>query len=101
MHNIDIRLQEIKLQQRITELDIKQHGPAIYLSLLSETPKACSIDIYVPSLNSGKGLKLLLDRIKGFFFEFGFTPCKAEQPLGGMELQEKSTKTITGYRKPV
>ena len=68
MHNIDIWLQEIKLQQWITELDIKQHGPAIYLSLLSETPKACSIDIYVPSLNSGNDLKLLLYRIKGFFF---------------------------------
>ena len=24
-----------------------------------------------------------------FFFELGFTPCKAEQPLRGMELQEK------------
>ena len=24
-----------------------------------------------------------------FFFKLGFTPCKDEQPLGGMELQEK------------
>ena len=23
------------------------------------------------------------------FFKLGFTPCKAEQPLQGMELQEK------------
>ena len=26
------------------------------------------------------------------FFELGFTPCKAEQPLQGMELQEKKHK---------
>ena len=24
-----------------------------------------------------------------FFFKLGFTPCKAEQPLKGMELKEK------------
>ena len=37
-----------------------------------------------------------------FFFKLGFTPCKAEQPLRGIELQEKkSTKKITGYRKSV
>ena len=24
-----------------------------------------------------------------FFFKLGFTPCKAEQPLRGMELQQK------------
>ena len=27
-----------------------------------------------------------------FFFKFGFTPCKAEQPLRGMELQEKEAQ---------
>ena len=27
-----------------------------------------------------------------FFFKLGFTPCKAEQPLRGMELQEKKHK---------
>ena len=26
------------------------------------------------------------------FFKLGFTPCKAEQPLRGMELQEKKHK---------
>ena len=29
----------------------------------------------------------------------GFTPCKAEQPLQGMELQEKVTQKIKAYRK--
>ena len=42
-------------------------------------------------------------RIQVFFFVFfflGFTPCKAKQPLPGMELQErKHEKKITGYRK--
>ena len=33
------------------------------------------------------------------FFKMGFTPCKAEQPLWGMELQEKKYKKITAYRK--
>ena len=32
------------------------------------------------------------------FFKMGFTPCKAEQPLWGMELQEKKHKKITAYR---
>ena len=27
-----------------------------------------------------------------FFKQLGFTPCKAEQPLRGMELQEKKHK---------
>ena len=27
-----------------------------------------------------------------FFLLFGFTPCKAEQPLRGMELQEKEAQ---------
>ena len=27
-----------------------------------------------------------------FFLKLGFTPCKAEQPLQGMELQEKKHK---------
>ena len=27
-----------------------------------------------------------------FFFLLGFTPCKAEEPLQGMELQEKETQ---------
>ena len=30
--------------------------------------------------------------LEHFFFKFGFTPCKAEQPLQGMELQEKETQ---------
>ena len=29
---------------------------------------------------------------KQFFFKLGFTPCKAEQPLQGIELQEKKFK---------
>ena len=33
------------------------------------------------------------------FFKLGFTPCKAEQPLQGMELQEKKHKNIKAYRK--
>ena len=27
-----------------------------------------------------------------FFFKLGFTPCKAEQPLRGMKLQEKEAQ---------
>ena len=39
----------------------------------------------------------------GFFFlKLGFTPCKAEQPLRGKELQEnEAQKKITAYRKSV
>ena len=34
--------------------------------------------------------RALLGRV--FFFKLGFTPCKAEQPLQGMELQEKEAQ---------
>ena len=27
-----------------------------------------------------------------FFFKLGFTPCKAEQSIGGIELQEKEAQ---------
>ena len=36
-----------------------------------------------------------------FYFQLRFTPCKAEQPLQGMELQEKKHKKIRAYRKSV
>ena len=32
-----------------------------------------------------------------YFFQLRFTPCKAEQPLHGMELQEKEAQKA--YRK--
>ena len=32
-------------------------------------------------------------------FALGFTPCKVEQPLEGMELQEKKTLKNKAYRK--
>ena len=32
-------------------------------------------------------------------FKIGFTPCKAEQPQQGMELQKKKHKKIKPYRK--
>ena len=30
--------------------------------------------------------------IKMIFFEFGFRPCRAQQPLKGMQLQEKEAQ---------
>ena len=36
-----------------------------------------------------------------FFFGLGFTPCKAEQTLQGMELLEKEKKKIKAYIKSV
>ena len=38
---------------------------------------------------------------KHFFFQLGFTPCKSEQPLRGMELQEREAQKINAYRKSV
>ena len=35
------------------------------------------------------------------FFKFGFTTCKAEQPLRGMEIQEKEAKNIKACEKSV
>ena len=36
-----------------------------------------------------------------FFLNLGLTPYKAEQPLQGMELQEKEHKKTKAYRKSV
>ena len=35
------------------------------------------------------------------FFKWGFNPFKAEQPLWGMELQEKEVQKDKAYRKSV
>ena len=34
-----------------------------------------------------------------FFFKLLFTPCKAEQPLQGMDLQEKETQKDQGTQE--
>ena len=34
-----------------------------------------------------------------YIFKLGFTPCRTEQPLQGMELQEKEAKKIKACRK--
>ena len=43
-----------------------------------------------------KPLRSILPQMTGFFFffflKFGNTPCRAEQPLQDMELQEKETQ---------
>ena len=37
----------------------------------------------------------LFQILKNFdFFKWGFTPCKAEEPLGPIELQEKKNRKI-------
>ena len=36
--------------------------------------------------------KILQEMLQEFFFKLGFTPCKAEQPFQGMELQEKEAQ---------
>ena len=40
--------------------------------------------------------------MSGFFKKLGFTPCKTDQPLRGMELQEKEAqKGVKAYMKSV
>ena len=50
-------------------------GPILFLIFYND---------FEDSLNFSKSLQ--------FFFKLGFTPCKTEQPLQGMELQEKETQ---------
>ena len=64
LENIDIWLREIELWQWVTELSIKQSGPAIYVSLPSKICQAC-IDISVRSLSSDNGFATSLEKIKG------------------------------------
>ena len=44
---------------------------------------------------------LMMYSICVIFFKLGFTPCKAEQSLRDMELQEKEAKKIEAPRKSV
>ena len=37
--------------------------------------------------------------MESFFFKLGFTPCKAEQLLQDMELQEKEVQKVETCRK--
>ena len=37
-------------------------------------------------------LMQVIKSISFFFFKLGFTPCQAEEPLQGMELEEKKKK---------
>ena len=66
VENIDIWLREIELWQRVTELSIKQQGPAIYLSLPFKIHQEC-IDISVQFLSSDNGLSILLEKIKELY----------------------------------
>ena len=40
-------------------------------------------------VNAGVVFRTLINIYDGTFLKLGFTPCKAEQPLGGMEVQDK------------
>ena len=46
-------------------------------------------------------LEFLIFHVTRYFFELGFTPCKFEQPLQGIELQKKKHKKIKAYKKSV
>ena len=37
-------------------------------------------------------MMITIKTTKTIFLKLGFTPCKAEQPLQGMELQEKEAQ---------
>ena len=54
----------------------------------------CSSVVFLNSLGSNFSLFVivLLDLFFFLFFLLGFTSCKVEQPLQGMELQEKNHK---------
>ena len=39
--------------------------------------------------------------ISSDFFKLAFTPCKAEQPLRDMKLQENEDKKIKAYKKSI
>ena len=53
-----------------------------------------SINYIVSSLGGSIAYTLFLCYLHfyNFFFSLGFTPCKAAQPLRGMELQEKEAQ---------
>ena len=56
----------------------------------SSTPIREVCSIYITKNQAGERNKNVPnDNGYDFFFKLGFTPCKAEQPLRGMQLQEK------------
>ena len=67
--NIDVWLRKNGLWKCVTELDVKQKGPGIHLSLPCNVHQAC-IDIRASPLNSENGLNILLDKIKNLFVKY-------------------------------
>ena len=60
----------------------------------SKEPKSKSyVNLYDALMDLFTPAKLIfLATLLLFFFFLGFTPCKAEEPLRGMELQEKKAQ---------
>ena len=56
--------------------------------LKSKANKTKSVDL----IKYKKQRNLVVNFSKNFFFKLGVTPCKAEQPLRGMNLQEKEAQ---------
>ena len=57
-------------------------GVILYKDLYKDLPVSLREDI----------LNILHSAHQSVFFQLGFTPCKAEQSLQGMELQEKEAE---------
>ena len=56
-------------------------------TVINQKPNMMTVCFYVMYL-----LRVNMHSVIFFFFELVFTPCKAEQPLRGMELQEKEAQ---------
>ena len=54
--------------------------------------KICSETTVRLCVDRNKSIFVSILKPYPFFLKLGFTPCKAEQPLQGMELQEKETQ---------
>ena len=60
---------------------------------MPETTDYCNLTSTTLEIKDSKQIPTLNKKAcRGFFLKLGFTPCKAEQPLQGMELQEKETQ---------
>ena len=88
----DISLDQQLITQMIMEIKVNSYNDLP----LKKTLELYDMTIFVRSffMKAANTIYNFLGKLlhKLFFFSLGFTPCKVEQPLQGMELQEKETQ---------
>ena len=66
VNNIDSWLHDLQIWKWVTDLEKKQQGPIIYLSLPDKIRNSCR-DVTVSELNKDDGLNLLINKLEKLY----------------------------------